>query len=183
MWPEVIKPDAVYSSIGRILIRMAGIHQRYLAPGVQRRWGYIIPGFPAIVCYMYQTVICTGPYRITVYGRWCYGIYNATLRHFPHRVCAIDAHRSRNIIGGPCQVGADHLPRITAIMCFEHYIACKEQRLVVNRRKDNRCGAQVAIVTRRGYVLRLPRTLVIPGDFPAIYNIGVIRVSHYIAVF
>ena len=180
---QIIQSDAVYCSIGRILIRMTGIHQRYFTPGVQRGRGYIIPGFPAIMCYMYQPIVSACPYRITVYGRGCYGVYNAALRHFPHRVSAIDTHTCCYIIGRPGKVGTDHLPVITAIMCFEDHIACKEQRLVVNRRKDNRRGTQVAIVARRGDVLCLPRTLVIPGDLPAIYNIGIIRISHYIAIF
>ena len=126
---------------------MSGLNCGNFAPGRQLRWGRILPGLAGISRYVDQTVVSSGPDGIGILEGRSHSVnYPMVFALFWVRSRKHSQIR-RGLIRFPRQIGADHFPTFPRVHGFKQNIGRKEKFVRVERRKDNREGAIVAIFT------------------------------------
>src|SRR5215469_17106451 len=176
----------VDGGIGRRRVKMAGFDDRNLLKRRHVGRRDLGPMGSAIGGEMNAPVVGPGPEAPDLDRRGPYRVNYAALGRLRGGLAAELADSRRNFKSLARQIGTDLLPALPAVRGLPKSVAGEIKNVRIDRRKNDRLGAQHAEIRRakrfRHDVLRLSGTAVVARQLAPEHNVGIQRIRHHIAV-
>src|SRR5229473_3055056 len=146
VWFEIIETDPVDCGECSRRVVMGGLDHRDLAPRGQVGRRDVAPILPAVPGEVHQPIVGAGPDQLRILERGCDGIDDPAVFAFL-RVCGTENPQTGwYLVILPRQIGADCLPASTSVGGLEEHVGCEKEGARLERRKDDRQGAYVAVL-------------------------------------
>src|ERR1700730_17051265 len=103
-----------------------------LAPRLEFGWRYVLPGLSGVLRNVDQPVIRAGPNCIRVLEGRRDRVNHAAVLALLRIVGRENTEVWRSVVGRACEIGADHLPTISAVGGFEQDVGSEIQRVRID---------------------------------------------------